>query len=338
MVFPTSEHPANVAHLALAKRRAPSIALHAGEALATGIPRIAIDQLDWMLFQLRKQPDRDLGVHQARKSAKRLRGVLRLVRDELGYFRYRQENVVLRDTARRLSPVRSSAVLVESVDHLLAAGRDPLPAESTMRLRAKLEERHVSTAASVFEHPQLMTDVVVTLLTARSRYAAWPTSYADRISGHPDVRALRDSWDAIGPGIHRTYRRGQRAMSQAVAERTIHNMHAWRKRAKYLWYQLSVLQNMRPEVIVPMVDDLDALGEALGAEHDYAELGELIAAEPSFVPDPHQRFQYLTAIVAQRMELQALAVRRGARMFDETPGAFVARLGIHFGRSRLRPS
>ncbi len=335
MVFPTSEQPNAVMQLALAQRKSPSIALYPGEVPAYGIPRIAIDQLEWMLFQLREQPNRDRGVHQARKSAKRLRSVLRLVRDELGYFRYRQENVVLRDVARRLSPVRTSAVFIESVDAFAASERDPLSADARSDLRRSLLARHETLANSVLEHPQLMTDVIVTLLTTRSRYRGWPVASAARVTAHPDIRAFRDSYAAIGPGLHRTYRRGRAALSVAAGDRSMHNIHMWRKRVKYLRYQMNVLVNCQPDVIGPATQDLSALGDVLGEEHDYAELGELIAGEPSFVPNPQQRFRYLTSLVAHRMELQAQALRIGARLYDETPDAFVSRIGRHWDASRL---
>ncbi len=333
MVLPTSTRPAP-AHLQLASRRTPSLELDPGEPLAIGIPRIAIAQLDWMLFQLRHQPDRDEAVHQTRKAAKRVRAVLRLVRGELGYFRYREENVVLRDSARRLSPVRSSAVMVETVDALREAGRDPLPPLVADELRRDLLARHRLLANSVLQHPQLLTDVVVTMLTARSRFRAWPVDPTVRDPRHPDIRAFGDSFDAIAPGLLRTYTRGRQAMESAARERSIRDMHLWRKRVKYLHYQLQVITSAREEVIAPLASELGELGSMLGTEHDLAELGELIAFEPSLLPEPRLRFTYLSALMAHRMELHATTLRQGARLFDETPEAFVTRLGVHWDASR----
>jgi CHAD domain-containing protein len=334
MVLPTNEQSPAPAPLELAGRRVPSLALHPGETLASGVPRIATAQLDWMLYQLRREPNRDLAVHQTRKAAKRVRTTLRLVRGELGQFRFREENVVLRDAARRLSPVRSSAVMVETVDEMTATDRDPLPAASRLQLRSMLETRHSRLAAAVIGHPQLTTDVVVTLLTARSRYRAWPVDQTSRHPRYPDVRAFRDTYDAIAPGICLTYERGRRAMQLATSDRSITCLHMWRKRVKYLGYQMRILENVRAEVMQPLADDLDELGGLLGYEHDCAELGELIAMEPSYVPNPIERFRYLSAIVANRMELQAQALRLGARLYDEAPAAFVARLGVHWNASR----
>ncbi|HKN40971.1 MAG TPA: CHAD domain-containing protein [Acidimicrobiia bacterium] len=63
--------------------------------------------------------DPDEAAHDARKRAKKLRALLRLVRPELGDDVYRRENRALRDAARRLSPVRDAWVLVETLDGLV---------------------------------------------------------------------------------------------------------------------------------------------------------------------------------------------------------------------------
>ncbi len=72
--------------------------------------RIVIEQVDRCTDLLRHEPDLDRCVHEMRKALKRVRAVLRLMRGELGRFRYRQENVVIRDAARRWSPFREAAV------------------------------------------------------------------------------------------------------------------------------------------------------------------------------------------------------------------------------------
>lgn len=323
LVLATSELPP-APQLALVPRQAPSLALEADEPLTSGVPRVAIEQLDWMLYLLDSEPDRDLAIHEARKAAKRTRGTLRLVRGALGYFRYRQENVVLRDVARRLSPVRSSAVMVETVDELHASGSDPLSASSRDRLRSSLEERHERLAREVLDDRQLMIDTKVTLLTTRARFRTWPIDEAGATPGGP--RPFRDVFATIAPGLQLTYARGRGAMRGAMTERNTHRLHVWRKRAKYLHYQLQVLADVDPEVFGRLAKDYGKLGSVLGTEHDYAELGELIATEPALIPNPLERRRYRTALHAQRRELQTKAIELGSGLFGDETFEFAARL------------
>jgi hypothetical protein len=59
--------------------------------------------------------DLNPAVHEARKDLKKLRAVLRLVRDDLGDAVYRSENVRFRDAGRMLSGARDAHVRVETL-------------------------------------------------------------------------------------------------------------------------------------------------------------------------------------------------------------------------------
>ena len=65
--------------------------LEATESVRRGVKRLVAKQLDNALEEL-GAPNRDEVVHEIRKRFKRIRAVLRLVRDELGDKVYRQEN------------------------------------------------------------------------------------------------------------------------------------------------------------------------------------------------------------------------------------------------------
>ncbi|MFQ5486316.1 MAG: CHAD domain-containing protein, partial [Desulfobacterales bacterium] len=155
--------------------------LQAGEPLADGIRRIALGRIDKALSQLTNPGfNRDLAVHEARKTCKRLRAVLRLIRDEVRTSYYRQENVRFRDASRLLAPARDSAVMVETLDALVTRFEDtetiktnaaidpfsaidflPLPVEPIADLREKLVERHHTLSRRVLE-----TDAVPNFITS----------------------------------------------------------------------------------------------------------------------------------------------------------------------------
>jgi hypothetical protein len=119
-----------------------SYQLEAHRTLPSNIKRIATEQVDRTLGQLRHPPyyDRDVAVHDARKCFKKIRAVLRLVRDEIGADCYKQENVCYRDAGRRLSDIRDSAVRVETVDEITQHFDDQLAPEAFATLRDRLLE------------------------------------------------------------------------------------------------------------------------------------------------------------------------------------------------------
>jgi CHAD domain-containing protein len=304
------------------------------ESLPWGLRRITLGQFDRIIGALMDH-DADLAesVHTARKTMKRLRGLLRLVRDEIGYERYRPENVVLRDTSRRLAGTRDAAVMVETVDDLRDRFARHLKKRTFGHTRDYFADAYGRRVIELEADRQLILDVVTTLKTTRSRYATWPI--AEPHHGAKHVRApLRDTFTAIEGGLRRTYTRGRDGLHRAANTRREVDFHDWRKRVKYLRYQFESLELLWPESMGLAARQLDDLGELLGLEHDLAVLAERLVAEPMACPDSSERSLLLAVIHQSRFELQAQALPLGTRLYAEHPEAFAARIGAYWAAAR----
>ncbi|REK12479.1 MAG: CHAD domain-containing protein [Actinobacteria bacterium] len=218
-----------------------------------------------------------LAVHEARRSSKRIRAVLRLIRYELGDQIFKFEDRWMRDTAKLVSPVRDAAALVESVDvldriygHLLVDG-------ALAGTRQRLDVRRGRLEMRVMEDPAIVVTVVEKLEKAHGRYANWPV---DPSAKHIYGVGIRDSFEAIGPGLTHTYRRGRREMVSAYTETLdASKFHEWRKSVKYLRHQMELLTPIWPEVVVGMAVTLERIGELLGQDHDLAMLLQKLDAD-----------------------------------------------------------
>src|SRR5690349_15164182 len=89
------------------------------ESVLAGLQRVAREELESAGAKLggRERISRDKAIHEARKSMKKVRALLRLMKDELRGVDA-GENVRLRDIARHLSHYRDSFVMVETFDDL----------------------------------------------------------------------------------------------------------------------------------------------------------------------------------------------------------------------------
>jgi CHAD domain-containing protein len=79
-------------------------------------------------------------IHEARKSIKKVRSVLHLLRPVLGAD-FAAENDRQRAIRRKLSTLRDAHALIETVDHLNAEYRDELEDESLTTLRQALVDQ-----------------------------------------------------------------------------------------------------------------------------------------------------------------------------------------------------
>jgi CHAD domain-containing protein len=298
-------------------------ALIPGETLPAAMRRMTVELLNGAVTEL--GPNRpgtlDEGIHSARKKLKRVRGLLRLVRDTVGYRTYRDQNVILRDTARTLSGVRDAWVLVRTLNQLREDYAHLLDAATFSQTEAWLKDRHKERQATL--RGQTVIDSFTNLGTARSVFDAYPAE--ERIA---------DAFGSIAGGVRRVYRRGRRGYRRAEETRSIEDLHEWRKRVKYLTYQLEALTPLQPALIGSMASELDELGIALGDDHDLALLAETVIDHPEACVDARERWLLLALIYQARSHLQERSMRRGAALYAEHPQEFVDRVDAYWEAGR----
>jgi CHAD domain-containing protein len=292
---------------------------------------MALEQFEIAEAGLRGIPDRETGVHQARKALKRIRAVLRMVRDVLGDDVYRAENVVARDTARILSPVRESFVLARTLDSLIAVEPSAISAATASELHNHLEAKHVQTAGAVLDDQDLMAQLLTSVTRAAARFARWPVMNVEVGTEVIDIKpTIPNRFGSLEPGIRRVYRRGRNRLHDAERAPTKASVHEWRKRVKYLRYQMEALTPLWPAVVGGLERSLNDLSETLGAEHDLADLGVLVHLEPALISRDLDRNRLLAAIARRRAALQAEAFDVGDRVYTELPRAFTGRLAPYW--------
>ena len=135
-----------------------------------------------------------------------------------------------------------------------------------------------------------------------------------------------DGWPALLPGLKRIYRQGFDAFRVAEADPRDENLHEWRKRVKDLWYALDMLQPVRPTYTKGRAEQAHGLADALGDDHDFAVLGQLLSVSGEGIGQGVDARAILSLIDRRRHELQHDAFDLGREVYDEKPKAFVARM------------
>lgn len=292
--------------------------LQLGETLPEGIRRIVLEQIDAAIALLTPPiPDQETAIHDARRCFKKVRGVLRLVRDEVEEEVYQLENQTFRDMARKLAEYRDATTLIEALQNLAQVVGETMPTEEFQAVRALLTEMQAETSHKLTEHGGPLQETEKMLQETRHRAETWPLE--------------RDRFAAINRGLFRTYRRGRRAYYEVVADASVEHLHEWRKEVKYLWYQLRILEPIWPEVLKSLVRELKTLSDELGDDHDLVLLHAAIVAHPSLMGGGFHLRALPNLIETRRADLQAAAMQRGARIYSEKPKMFVGRIRGYWG-------
>lgn len=295
-----------------------SYVLQPHEQIGPGLRRIALEQLDHARESLTHPGQRPYeAIHDARKRFKKIRAVLRLVRDEIGPDLYRQENVFYRDAGRRLAGVRESFVMIQTLDGVLAAYASEVDGDAFGETREQLTTHHQELSRRIIREEELPAQVAELIEGGRPRLATLPIK--------------RQTYKAVRPSLRRVYARGYKGLHKAYEEPYPENFHEWRKRVKYLWYHLRILNPLWPGLFQAWAEQLHDLSEYLGAAHDLAQLRVRILAEPALCPDDEQRRLLLGLLERRQAEHEAAAHPLGRRIYSERPEAFVQRMAGYWG-------
>jgi CHAD domain-containing protein len=124
-------------------------------------------------------------------------------------------------------------------------------------------------------------------------------------------------------------------MRRAYRENTTEAFHEWRKRVKVHRYHTRLLRDVWQPVLEPWREQLHALSDLLGDDHDLAVFQQTVL-ESDLLVDFGDRESLPPLIVTRRAELQAQAAPVGARLLAEKPARLVDRHRVYWDASRSR--
>lgn len=295
------------------------------EDFDSGFHRIAAEQIERALSEWRNT-DRAIAVHETRKCMKRLRALLRLVRPAMTSQDYRKENAFLRDIGRVLATSRDRQVMLETI----------------MLLRADA----ATEDAGILD---VLQDHIVKGMNGAAEETApnvKKTSKAIAEAGEQlaKLNLQASGFDIVAPGFERTYRRGRKAMANAISERANGTArladeasHEWRKQVQAHWRQLSLLAASWPDFFETRITLARQLSDELGLDHDLAVLKEY-AIGPAAEALGAERVSVLCGMIeARQHQLRQQALHDGKLLYADRPSGLSKRVRHYWDIVGQRP-
>lgn len=270
------------------------------ETVAVGVGRI-VGELTWTVtHELHPgHPEYPHWVHNTRTTYKRIRSLLRLVRNSLGKESFRAERERIRESAGQLAPLRDAEVMVLTAE--LLATHFPESTETLSELQLWLLQRYQQIAQVGTNLQQLL------LITAREmndltlRSANW---------------VLPEDFDEPVENFVRGYRRGRGEFARAFEASDDEGFHDLRKRVKDHWYHCRLFESVWLPAMMWRVTELKDLSDLLGEDHDLAMLRQLLA-DATDVLDGVDR---VNSLIERRQQwLRDQAAELGERIFAPEP-------------------
>jgi len=284
----------------------------AGESAPESIRRIVAEEMESAASQLEAASGdkREEAIHEARKSLKKTRAILRLVKSELGGVR-KTENARLRDHGQKLSELRDAGAIVVAFDDLLAASGQVKGRDSLDTIRAGLVARRDQAMDQPGVEARLAA-MAKSFRTIGKRTKNWPLK--------------SDGFSAIRGGLEESFRAGRKAMTRARRQPRPENFHEFRKRAKDHWYHIRLLEPLWTDVMRAYEKSLKELETWLGDDHNLVVLRDKVLSEPDLCANDKATDLVVRLVERRQKELRKNALAVGARIYEEKPRAFARRM------------
>ncbi|MFP4290011.1 MAG: CHAD domain-containing protein [Cyclobacteriaceae bacterium] len=283
------------------------------ETLAMNAERIMQGRLDKCREKLQNENPHE-AIHDARKQMKKIRAFARLYRGEIGEKKYQKTNAYYRDIARQMSEARDTAALLTTLDKLYGSLDKDLCAKVFDDIKNHLASRKSAVSRIAINRDHLLEKVDADLASGEDIHRKW--------------KIKNNDFSALSPGIEKTYERCQQAMKKAYKKNSVKAFHEWRKRAKYLRYEVDYLRNVWPQPMKALEKELHQLTDYLGDDHDLAVLKEYIKKMEHDESDA--RTAILSLIEKKQQVLREKALPLGKAILYESPDDFSSRLAFYW--------
>ncbi len=275
------------------------------EPLDQGVRRVALGQIDG-ICDVTRFADAAQWVHEARKSLKRTRALLRLVRSGIAKDDWRWMNAALRDAGRGLSPWRDRDVRRETLAWL-SADADPRHAaalDRVVRLDSRRNGEDVPVATAIDAERAVMLDA---LGPTREKLSTLEVEIASA---------------TLVDGLARTHRTARKVLQRARSDPGDEAFHELRKLVQLHWRQMQLLSNAWPALFAARIASARALAQSLGREHDLAVLAAWIASAAAGSVTSADRRLIGNACVQAQAALRETAIVSAHLLFAGHPRSF----------------
>ena len=278
-------------------------------AVALLLRQFALRQIDLALdYVTNPAYDTDIAIHEMRRCLKRLRALLRLAQEVVGETIYDRDNRYLRRLGQRLAALRDVSAMQQTLLTLQKNAAATLTDKTWKRIKQELQGRQQAQ-----REKKALTIVATKLSLARSRIANWPLELADNTT--------------LQKAMRKSYRRGRRAMKEALAQPQAENLHEWRKQVNHLRHQVQILQTLKIVVLKKTLKASRALAQTLGLHHDLAVLSQRLSQFKTAGRETELN-KLVQLVQAEQASAQTKAAKLGHQLYRTSSKAFLQALPL----------
>jgi CHAD domain-containing protein len=282
--------------------------------LSENARKLGARQIDAVLKRLAIKSKQARAVHEARKTMKRLRALLRLIKPALDKKTFRVNEEQLKEIGRSLSGARDIQAMLECIAKLEAAEPDAAKEPVGIALKDHLEIQRREAESELLGRSG--SGLQKQLRQVKKAFAGL------QIEG---VGA-----EIIFTSIQKDYAAARDAFHHAYEAERDEAFHEWRKLVQRHWRQLLLIEAGWPSMIRQQINIVNELADMLGDDHDLYMLADRIRGADKALGNQKQIDAYLALCRSRQEILRMRAKLLGERLFSEKPASIAARLTAYW--------
>ena len=250
-------------------------------------------------------------IHEVRTNIKKIRGLLRLLRHEIGEDSYNEMNGYYRDLAQEVAPLRDDTSQIELLQEIKVKLQNTTVTKALDKIIG-LHRRKRKNAFDHFKQSGHAEDIKQMILSLQQM------THSLEFTGDPEFFILKS--------LQHIYKRARSAFETTEFLSDDEIYHYWRKQVKYLTYHLMLLNKAWPNSIRAYLSDLSLLGSTLGKLHDLDLFHAAIKNRTISISDKDSRKKLMRYLYNRRSVLRKRVQALGEQCFAESSDAFAMRI------------
>jgi CHAD domain-containing protein len=242
-------------------------------------------------------------IHELRKSVKRSRAMLKILKSHIAAKSFNQLDENLKDAAYDLTVQRESTVNGITFIELCANAGNRI----TPQIRKKIDDYLTTALENAYANSNGRMDLLVEK-SFRNLRSALQTLNEIQIGFYPRSNLLHI--------LETVYAKVCKLFRDACVSRDMEVVHKWRRYTKYLMHQLEYTPHLFRADLRVYLSSLNRIAELLGKDHDLAVLENYIVKNNILETD---EWDQLKAVIGhERNTLLNSAIELGNTIFSET--------------------
>ena len=245
---------------------------------------------------------------QARKSLKKARAVLFLLRGSISEERFGEEEKNLRALSATFREVREAHVTEEVFQKLCRDNKNKSREEDLKEINDFLIRKSNETVEQIFQKEKKLKEAIALLTAAMERI--------------PEIKIKRDVWESIEEGIRSIYIECSELKDFCQDSDDVGAFIDWRKAVKFLRIELDFFKDGLSTEIEKWNRRLHELSDCLGEFQDLTMIQDQLEEGKKEIRNKKSLDEVVQMIKSRKKSLKKIAREIGREVFSQKPKAF----------------